>query len=108
MSWSKLKLVSWEWEFWSISCVFAEVYAIFLAKDDLLEKLEKLHNELEAERVSKGVLENKIQAQSEKSNDNEEIQRLTQELEKLEVKYTETLQQEEDRRQQALEHWKVS
>ena len=80
----------------------------FLGREELAEKIEKLQKELEAERVSKGLLESKLASNNEKSNENEEIQRLTKELEKLEIKYTETWQQEEEKRQQAIEHWKVN
>ena len=68
--------------------------------------MERFQQDLASERLLRETAQTKLASQDSK-NETEEVTRLSAELEKLNARYTEMLETEEKKRQQAVEYWQV-
>ncbi|VDM42560.1 unnamed protein product [Toxocara canis] len=67
---------------------------------------ERVQQELASEKLLRETLQTKLESQNAKS-ESEEVKRLTDELQKLNVRYAEMTEAEEKKRQQIVEHWQA-
>lgn len=87
---------------------FFIVLKIIIAKTELESRISTLENELDSERLSKNLLEGKNASKNDELSESEEIERLNEELTKLQTRFSEQLNNEEKRRLESTEQYQVN